>query len=274
MIRLAYEGELAGTGQRRWLDEGWSPVAALGPDRPDDIELDPKAVQRALRWKQRRHVRVGGVDLFDPNVNRAWIDQVMAVAGLACVMHDDPHQFQILTRESEHMRAYFRDKDTVGRVTRTMKRIGPGLPGENAAPTWPLPNVWLGVRIASKEENEKRVVDLVQTPAAMHVVRIERMGRDIELDFIHPPGRRIYNALEGYSYPRAMSPWDQRTAKVDWVVVDGCEPGERALAALRELRKQCTKHATALYVKGSARIPPELRSREHPNGDRQTCGTR
>ena len=130
-------------------------------------------------------------------------------------------------------------------------------------PAWPLPNVWVGVSVENQEQADKRIPDLLATPAA---------GRWLSCE----PLLGLLN----------LSPW---LSGIKWVVIGG-ESGLYArtcnVAWVRSLVQQCQKAGVACFVKqlGSNQMsssgkhswiqtkggnpsewPEDLRVREYPH---------
>lgn len=195
-----------------------------------DVQCHPERLDQPLRWTRARKIFVNSTsDLFHPAVPTEYLDQVFAIMGLAFVIGKQ-HIFQVLTKRAERMQAYLADPGTVWRVTRAMKLLGPtgGLPGENAPPTWPLPNVWVGVSVENQAMAELRIPLLQQTPAAIRWLSMEPLLGPVDLEQF-----RIPALVDGVM-----------ASPVDWIVVGG-ESGPRARPMnptwVRSLRDQCAK---------------------------------
>jgi len=106
----------------------------------------PNRVDRPLHWRKPRIVFVGSMgDLFIDWLARSQRHRVFEV------MADTPqHTYLVLTKRPHVMREYILDLMWV----------------DVLAGRWPLPNVWLGVSVCDREEAERKVPCLVETPAA------------------------------------------------------------------------------------------------------------
>lgn len=224
-----------------------------------DVACHPERLDQPLRWKRPRRIFVNSMgDLFHEDVPDGFIDQVFAVMGLSYVTRETPHIFQVLTKRPERMHAYLNDPDTAWRVTRAMKAMGPkgGLPGENSSPTWPLPNVWLGVSIEDQATADERILLLLETPAAVRWISAEPLLGQVDLSV-------EYMAMKcGGKYPFKRLPAEHRTKIIDlldWVVCGG-ESGPKARPMHRDwarsLRDQCEAANTPYYFKQWGEFAP------------------
>ena len=204
-----------------------------------DVACHPERLDAPLRWAKPRKIFVNSMsDLFHEDVPFEFIDRVFAVMGNAYCM-DKGHIFQILTKRPSRMLAYLKDPSTISRVTVAMKAMGLGLPGENAPPTWPLPNVWLGVSVEDQAAADERIPLLLKTPAAVRWISAEPLLGPVELSrvclFNGGSLGRFVDALRGHQWDEsgyegggAPPPDDPPDcARLDWVVCGG-ESGPKA----------------------------------------------
>jgi len=111
-------------------------------------------------------------------------------------------------------------------------------------PSWPWPNVWLGMTAENQEEFDRRYPYLAAIPAAVHFV----------------------------SYEPALGPLSLRDAYPlpDWFICGGeSGPGARQMSAdwARALRDECSSIWTRFFMKQMTRkapIPADLLVREFP----------
>lgn len=168
--------------------------------------------------RRRNHKRIfvcAHADLFHPAVPTEWIDRIHAVMALA-----DRHDFQVLTKRSKRMEAYFTDPDLDERVRAAACKLQPDYPhhvdpGRLAGRSlFPLPNEWLGVSVEDPPRTY-RIDDLRRTPAALRFVSFEPL-----LDGIIMPDLTgiAWSIVGGESGPRA------RRMSRDWVhwIHDSC----------------------------------------------------
>ncbi len=153
----------------------WTGKLALAPD---------KTLTEPLRRRKSTMYFVNSMgDLFHEDCPDEWIDRIFAVMALA-----PQHTFQVLTKRSARMRAYFALDDT-GRADFMYRIDGrcdelvahSGLlrgakydKGESYEPPhWPLPNVWIGVSVEDQTRADERIPDLLATPAVVRFVSYE-----------------------------------------------------------------------------------------------------
>jgi protein gp37 len=168
---------------------------------------------------------------------------------------------------------------------------------------WPLPNVWLGVSAEDQDAADKRIPELLATPAALRFVSYEpALG---PVDFTAPQeewgtpdgstadwrrhlwgctdcgGTRYFDTRIGMLCSKCRG----RGVMIDWVIVGGeSGPGARPfdLAWARSLVRQCQAAGVAVFYKqGGASnrcahdrkgghfecFPDDLKVREFPNGN-------
>jgi protein gp37 len=192
---------------------GWTGTVALVPEKLDE----------PLRWRKPQRIFVDSMsDLFHEELSDVDVARTFAVMALCYVM-DKGHAFQVLTKRPLRMRRLLDHARFLDLVTREMKAIRPGLPGENSAPRWPLPNVWLGVSVEN-EENAWRLVELLDTPAAIRFASYEPALGPVEFRL-----------------------GDTSTLFLDWIVVGG-ESGPGARPMDLEWARSAVRQAKAAGV--------------------------
>ncbi|NNM64391.1 MAG: phage Gp37/Gp68 family protein [Burkholderiales bacterium] len=203
-----------------------------------DVAVHAERLDQPLRWNRPRMIFVNSMsDLFHEAVPTEFIDRVFAVMGNAYCM-DKGHVFQVLTKRADRMREYLCDTETIYRVTRAMKAMGLDLPGENSPPTWPLPNVWLGVSVENQEAADSRITAVLEAPAAVRWASCEPLLGPVDLSF-------------ALGMHHAGGQW-REGGGLDWVVVGG-ESGPKARpmkeAWARSLRDQCAAAGVPYFFK-------------------------
>ena len=203
--------------------------------------LDEAALMKPLHWRKPRKVFVCSMtDLFGEWVPDEWLDRVFAVMALS-----PRHTFQVLTKRPERMRAYLSAPDIEDRVYIAGDEIDP----EDRCPvrqiTFPLNNVWMMTSVENQTEADKRIPELLATPAAVRGLSCEPLlGRvDLRLD-----GEELCGPGPG------IDPRRTRTGPngLHWVIVGGeSGPGARPmdLAWARSLVAQCQAAGVAVFVK-------------------------
>lgn len=224
-----------------WTDKVWEPV------------LHPERLDEPLHWRKPRHVFLPSMgDLFHQDVPDDFICQVFAVMDIV-----RRHTFQVLTKQAERMHKFVN--------LWTYQRRG--------TVHAPLPNVWLGVSAEDQPWADKRVTELLATPAAVRFVSFEPLLSAIDAWFW----------LEPYRDDGWMAPLAPRKEALDWVIVggesggsedrrlvqrcnspchrydcDGCPdcentgwcPKPEALGWVRSLRDQCVAASVPFFFKG------------------------
>ena len=214
---------MAGKSQIEWTEHTWNPIARCSGVSPggsamrqplyagltrlskgravwSDImrqALDYELLAPLRRKTPTTYFVNSMSDLFHEAVPDEWIDRVFAVMALA-----PQHTFQVLTKRSARMRAYFagidempdepaaRDALIEGAAQAIWAARNPGKdPSQWLAVHMPLPNVWLGVSTERQQEADERVPDLLATPAAVRFISAEPLLGPIDLKRWAPTGR-------------------------------------------------------------------------------------
>ncbi len=183
----------SGTTQASKAGAVWTGKLALAPD---------SILTQPLRWRRPRKIFVNSMgDLFHEDAPDAWIDRVFAVMALT-----PQHTYQVLTKRSARMRAYFSDPKQSARIVIAMGEIiiasqgaehGPyqgeaarlaafrmralDIIGPSGNLPLVLPNVWLGVSSEDQRRADERVPDLLATPAAIRFVSAEPLLGPLDL---------------------------------------------------------------------------------------------
>lgn len=231
----------------------WTGKVALAPEH---ILLEPLRRKKPTMW----FVNSMG-DLFHEDVPDAWIDQVFAVMAMC-----PQHTFQVLTKRSERMRAYFARATVEGyepvpdafdhaptefALLYHMIEIARKIGGKFSMPIVPLRNVWLGVSAEDQRRADERIPDLLATPAAVRFVSAEPLLGPIDfkrLSVAHLNGDRIthFDAMWGGMRSK-IDP-----ARLDWVIVGGeSGPGARPMHPdwARAIRDQCQAAGVPFFFK-------------------------
>jgi len=191
---------------------GFARVTENGPRWTGKVELVEKHLTDPLKWKAPRRVFVNSMsDLFHEALHLAEIDRIFDV------MERCPqHTFQVLTKRPGWMRHYM--------ATMVTQR-----------PSWPLPNVWLGVSVEDQATAGARIPLLLRTPAAVRFVSYEP-------------------ALGPVDWGHACVSDGARAglAALDWIIVGGeSGPGARPFDVqwARDTVAQCRDAGVACFVK-------------------------
>lgn len=200
-------------------------------------------------------------DLFHESVPDEWIDRIFAVMALC-----PQHTFQVLTKRSDRMRAYFEgiENGNEGRllgdgwrdalVEGCAQNIWQKLTGDQTVDEWlavhlPLLNVWLGVSVEDQARADERIPDLLDTPAAVRFLSCEPLLGPLDLECVPWPAnwnRSVDDVSDG------IDPLRYSASKIDWVICGGeSGPGARPMHPdwARSLRDQCAAAGTAFFFK-------------------------
>ena len=259
-----------------WWDKSWSPVTGCNPisegcrncwaermarrlagrcgypDAPHhfDVTLHPDRLDQPLRWKKPRRVFVCSMgDLFHKKVPNEFIGRVWAHFLLS-----QRHTFQVLTKRPRRMLEAVVD----------------------IATKYPVAdNVWLGTSVENQEQADKRIPDLLQTPAAVRFVSVEPMLGPVR--WLTTDNDAARSRVIGAGKPHEWRPTGAISKGIDWIVI-GCESGPNRrpmeLEWAIDLVRQCDAANVAVFVKQlpiNGRVshdpnewPAELQRREYP----------
>lgn len=227
---------------------GLTDMTKAGPVWNGRIRFNEGWLRQPLQWQKRSMVFVcAHSDLFHGAVGWQYIDQIFAVMALSYMRDDCGHIFQVLTKRPGFARDYINDPETPYRVGRVMKRLKPGLMGENSPPVWPLPNVWLGVSVEDQRAADDRIPVLLRTHAAVRWLSMEPLLGPVKLrePLLTDRGRRAgWIAREDET--------SEEHPTIDWIVVGG-ESGKRARwmepGWANAILEQCWKTETPFHFK-------------------------
>lgn len=227
---------------------------AYKPGHRADIEifLDEKLLLAPLRWRKPQSVFLSSMtDVFAWFVSDEMLDRMFAVMALC------PHlDFQVLTKRSDRMRAYFeRGADQARKAIYALanERKIDKIAGDrrlfeaiNRLAKWPLPNAWLGVSVEDQARADERIPDLLATPAAVRFLSCEPLLSELDLTAI--PFRHVPSGVVGRSnvLSSTMGP------AIHWVIAGGeSGPAARPMHPdwARALRDQCRAAGVPFFFK-------------------------
>ncbi|WP_421925526.1 phage Gp37/Gp68 family protein [Neoaquamicrobium sediminum] len=256
-----YAMKLAGTRLKHHPSRaGLTVDSKNGPVWNGKVRFNEQWLDQPLRWRRPRMIFVcAHGDLFHEDVPDEWIDRVYA--GMAETWW---HTYQVLTKRSARMRAYFAAEDLRDRIGEIQRKAL----GDNCAYTnvgldapWPLPHVWLGVSAERQKEADERIPDLLATSAAIRFLSAEPLLGPIDLSAIRwqdEDAEIRYNALtaeawvENSDSASAYTDECDGNTRLDWVIAGG-ESGDRANPMhpgwARALRDQCVAADVPFFFK-------------------------
>lgn len=274
-----------------------------------EVFLDQSALTQPLHWRRPRRIFVCSMtDLFGEWVPDEVIDRVFAVMALS-----PQHTFQLLTKRPERMREYL--SDPVMRPVKVSRAVmvlpftaaqdsvvadtvlwGKRAPDGGFVPAgfaqWPLPNVWLGVSVEDQDAADRRIPELLATPAAVRFVSAEPLLGALDLariDLSTLPPHPHNPIVELNAFTGLVSGMDEYTFGrhgVDWVIVGGeSGPGARPCDVewIRSVVRQCQAAGVAVFYKQGGHhnrcphdrkgghfecFPDDLKVREFPHAIR------
>jgi protein gp37 len=273
-----------------WADEVWNPVTGCtkvsegcancyaegiakrfwGEREFSIVQGHLERLLQPLKWKKPRKIFVCSMgDLFHPDVDDYWIDDVFAVMAMT-----PQHTYQILTKRPERMLEYFQH---IGGTTRNdwilsaAARILNRNRFENF-PVLPFKNVWLGVTAENQLRADERIPLLLNTPAAVRFVSCEPLIERVNLKKINMLDEYYINPLIGESWQPLSWIFEStptlgtisKINKLDWVICGG-ESGPKARPMhpdwAKSLRDQCQKANVPFFFKQWGEwLPSELYS--------------
>jgi protein gp37 len=240
------------------------------------LYLDRNVLSEPLRWRKPGNVfPCSMTDLFGGFVPDEWLDSAFAVMALT------PHvTYQVLTKRIDRARAYLSARecrDAVGQAA--YDEHGVMFTGDPACASdefryleWPLPNVWIVASVENQDEADRRVPELLKTPAAVRGLSCEPLLGPLDLTDINPARDETPDHLDALrGVVRTSYPTKPTGAKLDWVIVGG-ESGAGARPMhprwARSLRDQCTAAGTPFFFKQWGEYVPAPRGDcDHPSSD-------
>lgn len=263
---LALAARLKAMGNPRYRRDGEPPTSGPG----FGVALHPDLLTVPFRWTKPRRVFVNSMsDLFHAEVPTEFVARVFAAMALA-----PRHTFQVLTKRPQRMARLLASDDFVRAVGRAMDGLAGSLPpGEPLAldrccrsdrgampPAWPLPNVWVGVSVESRDV-AWRIDWLVRTPAAVRFLSCEPLLGYIDLA---PWLWRSPRGAPRHSVGAVNPAIDARQDVLQWVITGGeSGPGHRPLDPdwARALRDQCVEAGVAYFHKQNGGRTPKVGGR-------------
>lgn len=226
------------------------------PQWTGEVRLVPEHLADPLRWTRPRRVFVNSMsDLFHERLTNEEIAAVFAVMALAA-----RHTFQVLTKRPARMRGWFAwaaeqvhalggdsaaqplDANLVHLhgpaddpvYARELRKVE-----DEAAPLWPLPNVWIGVSVEDQRAADERVPLLLDTPAAVRFLSCEPLLGPVRISEYLP--NPLWADLPSWRQP-----------EIEWVIAGG-ESGHGARPMhpdwARGLRDQCAAVGVPFFFK-------------------------
>lgn len=263
---LTLAKRLKGMGSAKYQTDGDPRTSGPG----FGLAVHPDTLGMPLRWKTPRRVFVNSMsDLFHDQVPDEFVARVFAVMAAT-----PRHTYQLLTKRHARMRSLLNNPEWRNNVflrSRVLTFTCPPRP----LPTWPLPNLWLGVSVENQQWANIRVPALLGTPAAVRWLSCEPLlgpvdltGRPVIIDGKAAPVTQ--NWLTGHLAWQAadsapVAAIHLAAPRIAWVVTGGeSGPGYRpaATAWFRDIRDQCKAAGVAFLHKQNGGHTPKSGGRE------------
>ncbi|MFJ1782462.1 DUF5131 family protein [Streptomyces anulatus] len=175
---LTMAKRLKGMGSAKYQTDG--DPRTSGPGFGFAMHAD--TIREPLRWMKPRKVFVNSMsDLFHASNSDANLHLIFGVMAAT-----PQHTYQILTKRHGRMRSLLNDPQFAHMARHRAEQVY-GRPAE-AAWTWPLPNVHLGVSVEDQQRADLRIPALLDTPAAVRFLSCEPLLGPVDLsDYVSRP---------------------------------------------------------------------------------------
>lgn len=210
--------------------QGLTKPSSSGPQWTRTVRVLPERLGQPLGWRKPRLIFVNSMsDLFHEEIPETFVTAVFAVMAAA-----GGHTYQVLTKRPEHLQAWSAMVPTSADARRrwlleAVEVHQPALAADlrrvaALGRVWPLPNVWLGTSVESREHVD-RIGLLREVSAAVRFLSLEPLLGPL-------PGLDL--------------------SAIHWVIVGG-ESGPRARAMdpswVLDLRAQCEAAEVSFFFK-------------------------
>jgi protein gp37 len=243
-----------------------------------------------LAWTKPRKIFVDSMsDMFHEDITN---EEIAAIFGVMAA--SGRHTFQLLTKRTARMPEWFAWLDA--KVAQRAKERGRALDYDEHAMVcweyaciarpdfersdynakfitqaaeieWPLVNAWIGTSVENQDTAEKRVPQLLRTPAVIRFLSCEPLLGLVELDLMrceHCIDSGYGDGTEHITFADDGTPWcsehDCECSAGHWLgvegiswIIGGCESGPNARPCdvewLRALRNACRNTGTAFWLK-------------------------
>lgn len=233
-----------------------------------EIQLFPERLIEPLKWKKPRKVFVNSMsDLFHESIDDKYIAKVFGIMWLA-----QNHTFQVLTKRPERMHQLLTNEDFQMHIgwfaSQALREFGIERP--NNLPSWPNPNIWLGVTVENQKAADERIPLLLQTPAAVRFLSCEPLLGMLDLEWpesLYGPEEDLYCCNGNMCGCMGQPTMPPLIHGIDWVIAGG-ESGSNARPMhpdwVTGLRDQCKRWNVPFFFKQWGEWAPvhELRCNE------------
>ncbi len=163
---LTMAKRLKGMGSAKYQNDGDPRTSGPG----FGVAMHEDTLTEPLRWKKPRRVFVNSMsDLFHAKITDEFIAKTFAIMAFT-----PRHTYQVLTKRHGRMRSLLSNPAFVDTIREQMYAIDAyATLARGGLPTWPLPNVWLGVSVEDQKWADLRIPALRETPAAVRFLSCE-----------------------------------------------------------------------------------------------------
>lgn len=233
---------------KRYGKGGPFTVGRMAELEPFVSEAELKALLSVKKLQAGSKVFVGDMtDIFG-----AWVPFEMLVRLFAVFARRPDVIFQLLTKRPERMREFIGDLMRGTPSVAVLKEAGLD------ELRWPLPNVWLGTSVEDQPAADKRIPELLATPAVVRYLSCEPLLGPVTLP--REPSVSYGSCSEN---GRALG----IEGRLHWVIVGG-ESGPKArpfdVAWGRSLHWQCASAGVAFFMKQYGSKPVDGRFSNDP----------
>ncbi|MEV2277823.1 phage Gp37/Gp68 family protein [Nocardiopsis sp. NPDC049922] len=232
---LTMAGRLKAIGSAKYQTDGSTRTSGPG----FGLAVHPDTLTAPLHWTAPRLVFVNSMsDLFHAHVPTEFIARVWAVMAAT-----PRHTYQVLTKRHARMRSVLTsERFMVGFYAAYRAYAGDDL----FPPSWPAPNVWVGVSAENQKWADIRLPALARTPAVVRFVSAEPLVGPLRLHrgHGHCPTHDFRGGHCSGPCPNLVTP--------DWVIIGGeSGPGARPLDLewARVLRDQAHAAGAKVFIK-------------------------
>lgn len=236
--------------------------------------LDESELKQMLHKKQCGGKDVSGsrcfvgdiTDLFGEWVPDELLDRLFAVFALRPDV-----TWQVLTKRAERMRDYCSGGESLrSRIDDACGQFVDGCRFHGDLPSWPLPNVHLGVSAENQEWGEKRIPFLLQTPAAVRFVSYEPALGPVDFRMLNDgswydrEGAQLYDAITGHAYYRSGEHGLSGGPHLDWIICGGESGSNRRPCEIEwfaDVANQCRKAGVKVHIKQDSAAHPGQQGR-------------
>ncbi len=248
-----YAMRLSGTRMKHhWSRKGLTTDSKAGPVWNGKLRFNREWMHQPIDWKRPRRVFVcAHSDLFHESVPDEWILDVFTVMAIA-----DQHTFQVLTKRADRMRDILSRQDLLDDIYANWSTYSGSA---REVYSWPLHNVWLGVSAEDQTRADKRIPDLLASPAKVRFLSCEPLLGPIDLTKLWPTNNDCINALAGTFWHSGCGSINSVTVNNSSqhlnLVICGGESGKGARVwpgfydAARSLRDQCRTAGVSFFMK-------------------------